>query len=418
MDEKRFEDFESVEENTELVPIVKEIPKKKRKRKGYWPIAIIAMAINVVMISAVFASGYFVGLRGELPSVNAETNNQSDSEWNKAVSDIVGERDENQRVELTTEEVAKLVGPAVVGIVSEVEYTMNSFWGPSTNVSQASGSGILFKKDKDAYYILTNNHVIEGAKKVSIQVAGDKTYDGEIVGADSTTDLAVVKISTDDELTLAKFGDSSQLQVGERAIAIGNPLGMEFFGSVTQGIISATTRTVAIGDEQTMNYIQTDAAINSGNSGGALVNAYGEVVGVNSAKVSDTSVEGMGFAIPISEASVVADDLVNYGYVKGRPVIGITTVDVTASIAKRYGWPEGVWVNSVVSGSGAEEGGLKRGDIIIEANGKEVKTVSELNAVKSSLKVGDTLKLKVYREGSGNINISIVLKEDNPTTSK
>ena len=167
-----------------------------------------------------------------------------------------------------------------------------------------------------------------------------------------------------------------------------------------------------------MNYLQTDAAINSGNSGGALVNAYGEVIGVNSAKISASSVEGMGFAIPISEAVVVANDLVKYGYVKGRPVIGITTVDVTPSVAKRYGWPEGVWVNSVLPGSGAQAGGLVRGDIIIEANGKTVRSVTELNAIKNTLKPGDNLRLRVYRENKMELNITVKLTEDNPINSK
>lgn len=413
------EERENQVDFSENVPvIIPEKPQKEKGRKKFLSFAVIATILNVALITGIFAAGYFMGsdkLLSGITSAAQSEEKKAEEAQNEALNEILEDRKSDTRVELTTQEVAKLVGPAVVGIVSRVE--VSSFY-TGTSVSEASGSGIIFKKNKNTYYILTNNHVIDGASSVSIQVAGDKTYDGTIVGADENTDLAVVKITSSDELTVAKLGDSSAVEVGERAIAIGNPLGMEFFGSVTQGIVSATNRSVKMSNNFTMNYIQTDAAINGGNSGGALVNAYGEVIGVNTAKISDSSVEGMGFAIPIDEAKVVAEDLVTYGYVKGRPVIGITTIDVTASIAKRYGWPEGIWINSVQAGSGAENGGLLRGDIIIEANGKEVKTVSELNEIKNTLKPGDKLKLKVYRENKGNINITVVLTEDNPVTSK
>lgn len=377
--------------------------KNVNKKKIYT--AIVALVLNAAIVSAGFATGFFFGdTAGGVTKVTAELNGAESEEKNEV-----------RRV-LTTQEVAKLVGPSVVGIVSEVTVT-DFFWG-TEGVSESSGSGIIFKKDGSFYYIITNNHVVEDASKVSIQIAGDTTYEGEIVGTDENTDLAVIKISTKDELSVAKFGDSSKIEVGERAIAIGNPLGMEFFGSITQGIISATNRKVKMSENLTMNYIQTDAAINSGNSGGALVNAYGEVIGVNSAKISSSSVEGMGFAIPISEAEVVANDLVKYGYVKGRPVIGITTVDVTASVAKRYGWPEGIWVNSVTPGSGAQQSGLMRGDIIIEVNGEKVKSNTELNSIKNKFKPGDNLKLKVYRENKGEISLNVKLSEDNPLNSK
>lgn len=401
---------ENLNEKENEIKII-ENPERKRNRKKMIT-AIIALTINISLIASIFATGYFFGSSGSfLDTVLAEL--KSD---NREVDKILEEKKDDSRIELTTQEIAKLVGPAVVGIVTEVS-VVNQFWG-TTGSSESSGSGIIFQKDGSKYYIITNNHVVEGANKLSIHVAGDRAFDGEIVGTDVNTDLAVVRITCEDALTVAKFGDSSKVEVGEKAVAIGNPLGMEFFGSITQGIISATNRKVKMNDDLTMNYLQTDAAINSGNSGGALVNAYGEVIGVNSAKISASSVEGMGFAIPISEAVVVANDLVKYGYVKGRPVIGITTVDVTPSVAKRYGWPEGVWVNSVLPGSGAQIGGLVRGDIIIEANGKTVRSVTELNAIKNTLKPGDNLKLKVYRENKGELNVIVKLTEDNPLNSK
>ena len=404
--EDNFEYMNNEDKALDIIP--KETKKIKKKRHIH--IGIILVAFNLFIISAVFASGYFFGSGGKfLGTVTAQPSIE------KMLEDGLLD-DEEKGKELTTQEIAKRVGPAVVGIVSQVE-VKDYFWG-MTGTSEASGSGIIFRQDGKTYYIITNNHVIEGAGKVSVQVAGDRNFEAELVGADANTDLAVIKIKSDEALTVAKFGDSAKVEVGERAIAIGNPLGMEFFGSITQGIISATNRTVKMSEDLTMNYIQTDAAINTGNSGGALVNAYGEVIGVNSAKISSSTVEGMGFAIPINEAKIVASDLVQYGYVKGRPVIGITTVDVTESISKRYGWPVGVWVNSVVSGSGAQFGGLMRGDIIIEANGKKVTSTNELNSIKNTLKPGDTLKIKVYREGKGEIKLSIKLSEDNPLNSK
>ena len=155
-----------------------------------------------------------------------------------------------------------------------------------------------------------------------------KEYEAQVIGADEQTDLAVIKITPQEELTVAKLGDSTALEVGERVVAIGNPMGLEFFGSVTQGIVSAVNRSITV-NNRTMNLIQTDAAINSGNSGGALINSYGEVIGINSVKVNANGVEGMGFAIPISEANPIVADLLEYGYVKGRPIIGISTRDVT-----------------------------------------------------------------------------------------
>ncbi len=401
------EKFNDINNESKALMVIPSEPSKKKKRK-HIHVGLIMVAVNVFLVSAIFAAGYFFGSGGKIwGTVTAEPN---------IAEEMQQITDSKKAIELTTQEIAKRVGPSVVGIVSEVE-VQDYFWG-MTGISEASGSGIIFKKEGKTYYVITNNHVIEGASRVSIQVAGDKNFQGEVVGTDANTDLAVIKFISDEEMVVATFGDSSKIEVGERAIAIGNPLGMEFFGSITQGIISATNRKVKMSDELTMNYIQTDAAINSGNSGGALVNAYGEVIGVNSAKILSSSVEGMGFAIPISEAEVVANDLITYGYVKGRPVIGITTVDVTESISKRYNWPVGVWVNSVTKGSGAELGGLLRGDIIIEANGEKISSTNELNAIKNTLKPGNILKIKIYRENKGNMNLNIRLTEDNPINSK
>ena len=189
---------------------------------------------------------------------------------------------------------------------------------------------------------------------------------------------------------------------------------MEFFGSTTQGIISAINRTITV-ENRTMNVIQTDAAINEGNSGGALVNAYGQVIGINAVKIASSSVEGMGFAIPISQAKPVIEDLITYGYVKGRPVIGISSRDVTEYMSKRQGWPVGVQVMSVQTGSGAEIAGLQQGDIITKADGKTVTTVDELNKIKDSHKPSENLQLEVYKYETGlNASVTVKLAEERP----
>jgi serine protease Do len=277
--------------------------------------------------------------------------------------------------------------------------------------SEGTGSGIIISSDG---YIVTNNHVIEGAHKVFVTLNTGAEYEATLIGADAKTDLAVIKIVPEEKLTVAELGDSSSIQVGERAIAIGNPLGMEFFGSTTQGIISAINRTVTV-ENRTMSLIQTDAAINAGNSGGALVNAYGQVIGINTVKIASTNVEGMGFAIPISEAKPILEDLIKHGYVKGRPVIGISGRDVTEYMANRQGWPTGVQVMGTQQGSGAEIAGLQQGDIITKAGGKTIKSIDELNKIKDTYKVGQSIELEVYKYETGlTEKVKVRLAEERP----
>ncbi len=314
----------------------------------------------------------------------------------------------NREGELSTTEIAKRVGPAVVGITGVVPGYMSIFGG--TSQSQSQGSGIILSGDG---YIVTNNHVVESASEIHVTLNTGAEYDAEVIGADAQTDLAVIKIKPEEALTVATLGDSGKIEVGERVVAIGNPMGVEFFGSVTQGIVSAVNRTVSI-DNRTMNLIQTDAAINSGNSGGALINAYGEVIGINSVKVSSTGVEGMGFAIPISEANPIISDLLQHGYVKGRPVIGISFRDVDAYMAKAYSWPVGVQVMEVTT-QAAANAGLQRGDIIMAADGQEVTSGEALNKIKDKHKPGEVLKLEVYKYETGRKEtVQVTLSEQLP----
>ena len=307
---------------------------------------------------------------------------------------------------------ANKILPSIVGI--KVEYTVNNpvlamFGQNSTSSATATGSGIIISEDG---YILTNNHVISTsstdssnsnsyyqiseASKITVTLFGDTTeYEASIVGKDEETDLAVIKIDKTG-LTKAEFADSDSIKVGEFAMAVGNPVGMD--STVTCGIVSAVNREVTDSDGKTYTLIQTDAAINSGNSGGALVNSEGKVIGINTLKLSGTGIEGIGFAIPINSTTDVTSQLIEYSKVK-RPYIGITGMDLTEELAKANNLVVGVYVKSVEDFSSAEKAGIKPGDVIIEADGTKVTTMDDLNKVKNSHKIGDEMKIKVNRDG-------------------
>lgn len=298
--------------------------------------------------------------------------------------------------------VAEKVLPSIVGI--DVEYKVSSIFMNQSTTAKASGSGIIISEDG---YILTNNHVINSsssssyyaigeATKVSVYLYNDKTeYEATVVGTDEETDLAVIKIDKTG-LIAAELGDSDSVKVGEFAMAIGNPLGMQ--SSVTSGMISAVNREVTDSEGKTYILIQTDAAINSGNSGGALVNSQGQVIGVNTLKVSQTGVEGMGFAIPINSAKPIYQDLIQYNKVR-RPYIGITGRDLDEQTAKANNLVKGIYVVSVAEFSAAEKAGVKAGDVIVKADGKEVSTMTELNSVKATHSIGDNMTITVNRNG-------------------
>jgi len=307
--------------------------------------------------------------------------------------------------------------PSIVGI--KVSYTVNSIFSGSQAAS-AEGSGIIISDDG---YILTNNHVIGSndssyyqvseANKITVTLYNDTTeYEAKVIGTDSQTDLAVIKIDKKN-LTPAELGNSSNIVVGEFAMAIGNPLGMQ--SSVTSGIISAVNRTITSTDGNTYNLIQTDAAINSGNSGGALVNGEGKVIGINTLKLNGTGVEGMGFAIPIDSAKPIFEQLISDGKVV-RPYIGLTGRDLNEQTAKANKLVEGVYVVSVEPFCAAEKAGIKPGDVIIEIQGKSIKTMDELNSIKNTYKIGDEITLKVNRDGK-EVECKVVLQEQ-PSSNK
>lgn len=301
-------------------------------------------------------------------------------------------------------DIVKKVSPSVVGISCILDE------------GTATGSGIIMSEDG---YIITNAHVVSGAKSISVVLPNsysdsskksdssksssssdsetdeNLTCNAELVGKDTQTDIAVLKIDKTG-LTAAEIGKSNDLQVGEISIVIGNPLGLSLANSVTAGIISAKDRTLTV-EDRTMNLIQTDASINNGNSGGPLINAYGQVVGITSAKVSSSVGEGLGFAIPIDEAIPIIKDLMENGYVTGRPSLGISGYDVTSAMASYYRIPQGFMVSSVTKGSGADKAGIQANDIIIGINDTVITSISQLNDVKNKCKVGDTVTLTICR---------------------
>lgn len=287
--------------------------------------------------------------------------------------------------------VAESVSPAVVGINRSGE----DFFGQES--IQGSGSGIIFKSDG---YIVTNYHVIKDSKDLKVQLTdGSEPLDAKVIGYDKRSDLAVIKVNAEN-LPVAKFGDSSKIKVGDVAIAIGNPLGEKFAGTVTAGIISAVDRNIKIPDPDTREIttykvLQTDAAINPGNSGGALCNEAGEVIGINSLKLGgQNNVEGMGFAISINEATKVIDSIMKYGHVS-NPYLGIYGRTVISENKK----VKGVYVQEIVKGTGAEKAGIRPTDIIVELDNKTVTKFEDLSDIIDKHKVGDTISCKILRNG-------------------
>jgi serine protease Do len=331
----------------------------------------------------------------------------SDSDSVKLTSTSVVSNSDSGSSDVST--VAEQVLPSIVAIdVTEETTSFNPFYGQTTSESTGSGSGIIIAEKDDKLYIATNNHVVEGAKTVTIKFNDDTTASAEIKGTDSTTDLAVVMVDesslkedTLSQIKVAVIGDSDQTKVGEQAIAIGNALGCGT--SVTVGYISAKDREIDSEDSASVKLLQTDAAINPGNSGGALVNSSGEVIGINSSKFASEEIEGMGFAIPMATAEPILTELMNEETIDeaDQAYLGITGQDVTSQYAEYYNMPEGIYVSEVSSGSPAEKAGLKKGYIITGINNTSVTTLEALQEKLTKCKAGDegTITVQVADNG-------------------
>ncbi|MBP3359434.1 MAG: trypsin-like peptidase domain-containing protein [Clostridia bacterium] len=386
-------------ESTDMV--LYECKEKKHKRPKIWLACLSSALVASIFTGGLVGSGMYIMNKNSQNDkiIWSQSSGSSDSSGDAQVTQLSNVSSDGRQI-LTVPEIAKKVGPSVVGVINKAKIQPQRVYDPfsgryyyynnqgedgSDVVEQGSGSGIIITTSG---YVVTNQHVISGATEISVILNSGEEFAATLVGQDEKTDIAVLKIETDKELTAATLGDSSAVEVGELAVAIGNPLGQEFAGSVTQGCISAVNRTMTI-ENRTYNLIQTDAAINNGNSGGALINQYGEVIGINSVKLSQTGVEGLGFAIAISEVKPIIDDLMSAGYVKGRPLVGITVAET------RYG----LFISGVSDGTGAAEAGLKEGDMISKVDGKPVKTSTELNEIRDQKKPGDTLKFTIMRDG-------------------
>lgn len=293
---------------------------------------------------------------------------------------------------LSVAEVASVAADSVVEITTEI---MTTGIRMQQYIAEGAGSGVAISKDG---YIVTNNHVIDGASKITVRLRNGESYDATLVGTDSKTDIALLKVEGV-TLTPASLGDSDSLQVGELAVAIGNPLG-QLGGTVTNGIISALDREITL-DGQTMNLLQTNAAINPGNSGGGLFNDKGQLVGLVVAKSAGSDVEGLGFAIPVNEVKTIVDELMNNGYVTGRPVLGVAVLSVDSlQTAMQYRLNRmGVYIQELTPGTNSEKSGLQVGDCIVAIDDQEVASTSDISKILQDKKVGDTVKVTVSRDG-------------------
>ena len=377
--------------------------KKEKAKLGFGRGFLIPFASGILGCSIVIGTCF--GVPSIRNSILGTENSNSSSNSNSQNSGYVSQTSLSNYSD-TAIYAANKVLPSIVGI--KVEYNVNSlmsmFGGVQNSTATATGSGIIISEDG---YILTNNHVVSSsssesyysvseATKLTVTLFNDETeYEAKVVGTDEQTDLAVIKIDKTG-LPKAEFADSDSIKVGEFAMAVGNPLGME--SSITCGVISAVNRKITDTDGKSYTLIQTDAAINAGNSGGALVNSQGQVIGVNTLKLQGEGIEGMGFAIPINSTEDITSQLIEYSKVR-RPYIGITGMDLDEKTAKANNLVVGIYVKAIDDFSAAEKAGIKIGDVIVEADGKKVSTMDELTEIKNSHQIGDEMKIKVNRDG-------------------
>ena len=408
---------ESYENQNDLTPWDFEldyIPPKKEKKKTCWTGGkVVALALSCSLLGgAVGAGGVIFG------------NHLSDkpvSNTDKNVSNLLEGNRENTIIDISEIDTTKLMTPAevyatnvnsTVGITTSIITT--NFWGYQST-SAAAGSGFIFSDDG---YILTNYHVVEDSSSITVALYNGKTHDAKLVGYDEGNDVAVLKIEAED-LTPVVLGNSDNLNVGDSVVAIGNPLG-ELTFSLTSGAISAKDRAITMSNGSMMRLMQTDCAINSGNSGGALFNMYGEVIGITNAKYSsssssEASIDNIGFAIPINKARSIAESIIEKGYVS-KPYIGVSVSTVSVE-TQSYGLPQGAAVKEVTKDSPAEAAGLQVNDIITHMNEKKIADHTELVTLVSNTTIGDTLKLTVYRKGK-TMDISITVGEQIQSASE
>ncbi|MGM9946380.1 MAG: S1C family serine protease [Lysinibacillus sp.] len=401
--------------------------KKEKGKAGYFISGLSGVIVGALLMWLLMPS-----LANQLPGSTTEIQGQSSSTTGIKQTATVVTTDVTTAVEKVSE--------AVVGISNYqvIQNSLGGFWfgqggfsGTQQNEQEqgelqeaGTGSGVVYKIENGEAYIVTNHHVIEDAEKLEITLADGSKKEATLIGSDIWTDLAVIKVDADGIETVANFGDSEVLKQGEAVIAIGNPLGLDFYGSVTVGVISGTNRAVPVdlnGDgteDWQSEVLQTDAAINGGNSGGALVNLNGDLIGINSMKIASEAVEGLGFAIPINTVIPIIQQLEGNGQVV-RPAMGVSLMDLTdvpafyqaQTLQLPEGITTGVVVAEIVKGSAAEEAGMKQYDVIFEMDGQTIESVIDLRKhLYTKTAVGETLNVKVYRAGKV-VELNLILKE-------
>ncbi len=349
-----------------------------------------------------------------LPNTSSQGKTHDESDYsNKVNKDYSGmklesnPKDAKTNGSYTAAKASEKVSDSVVGILCYSDDVPDQ---ADTTTASSQGSGIIFSQDG---YVITNAHVIGNSKTayaIRVVTSDGKVYKAGVVGYDSRTDIAVLKMDDAKGLTPATFGDSSQLEVGQDIIVVGNPGGLDYQNTTTKGVISALDRKLST--SSLTKYIQTDAAINPGNSGGPLVNYYGQVVGITTSKIVSETYEGMGFAIPSQTVKSIVDTLVKNGYVEGRVKIGISGIAVTSDQASNYNIPQGIYVQSIVSGGPCDGTSLEEGDIITEVDGETITSFADVYAILETHKPGDKIKVKYYSSSSGDGEVEITLQED------
>ncbi|KGR85253.1 S1C family serine protease [Lysinibacillus boronitolerans] len=396
-----------------------EMQTKRMKKKGgggkggYFFSGLVGVIIGALLVWLMLP-----GLVNQMPGTTTSNTGKNNTTINQVATEVT--------TDVTT--AVEKASQAVVGITNIQEVTSGGFWSPPSKTTKeaGSGSGVVYKIEGDKAFIITNNHVIEGAKQLEVTMPDGTKEPAQLVGHDVWTDLAVISINSKNVKTVATFGNSDVLKQGETVIAIGNPLGLDFYGSVTTGVVSGKDRSVPVdlnGDgteDWQQEVLQTDAAINPGNSGGALVNLAGELVGINSMKIAESSVEGLGFSIPINSAIPIIEELEKNGEMK-RPTMGVSLADLTdvpsfyqqQTLKLPAEVTTGVVVTDVMNNSPASKAGVQQYDVIVEMDGQKIETTIDLRKhLYNDKKIGDKLTLKVYRQGKL-VELSLTLTNGN-----
>lgn len=390
--------------------------KKPKKKSGFG--ITLAKAAAVAAVFGLVAGGIFTGISyagTKALGITSESSKEAGKRDSGSASSSVQQTNTGSAKDLSdVSAIAKAAMPSIVAITNTGTVSYQTFWGTQERESESCGSGIIIRQDNDYLYIVTNNHVVADANTLTVQFSDNETVSCEVKGTDKADDLAVVRVALDsikpetlNSIRVATIADSESLEVGQGVIAIGNALG--YGQSVTNGIVSALGRTITVQDTQTgqtiinNNMIQTNAAINPGNSGGALLNANGEVIGINSVKYADTDVEGFGYAIPISDAMPIVEQLITREKVdeSESAYLGVQGSDISSDVAEAYNMPEGICIVEVVEGSAADKAGLRQGDIITEFDGQRVGTMRELKELMTYYKSGQKVKIKLSRLNNG-----------------